>query len=122
MSKKVLLVGHCGPDTTRIERVLTKLGATYEGAFNHQGGLDKLKSTKFDLVLPNRVFGYDEDGGVNFIKAMKADQELNEIPVMIISGFNKTQEEAVAAGAALGFGKDELETGEAAKKMQPFLS
>ncbi len=120
--KKVLLVAHCGPDTSRIQRVLESLGAEFEGAFNMKGGLDKLRNGNFDLVLPNRVFGYDEEGGIDFIKAMKAEDELKDIPVMLVSGFSDYQQRAVAAGAVKGFGKNELETGGAAEAMAPFLS
>ena len=119
--KKVLLVAHCGSDTARIQRVLAKFGAGFEGAFNLQGGLDKLKNGDFALVLPNRVFGYDEDGGINFIKAMKEDPELKNIPVMLVSGYQDYQDRAVAAGAVRGFGKDELETGGAEAVLEPYL-
>ncbi len=119
--KKVLLVAHCGSDTSRIERVLNSLEAGYEGAFNHEGGLEKLRTGEFALVLPNRVFGYNEDGGIDFIKAMQADEKLKDIPVMLVSGFEDYQQRAVAAGAVRGFGKNELETGGAAKVMQPYL-
>ncbi len=119
--KKVLLVAHCGPDTARIERVVNSLGAGFEGAFNMEGGLNKLRSGDFALVLPNRVFGYDEEGGINFIKAMKADDDLKDIPVMLVSGFADYQERAVEAGAEQGFGKNDLESGMAAKVMEKFL-
>lgn len=119
--KKVLLVAHCGPDTARIQRVVNALGAEFEGAFNKQGGLDKLKDGDFALVLPNRVFGYDEEGGIDFIKAMKADEELKNIPVMLVSGFEDYQERAIAAGAERGFGKNELESGGAMAAMERFL-
>ena len=119
--KKVLLVAHCGSDTARIQRVLESLGADFEGAFNKDGALEKLKSKKFDLVLPNRVFGYDEDGGIDFIKTMKEDDELKDIPVMLVSGFDDYQDRAVEVGAIRGFGKNELETGGAAVVMKPYL-
>lgn len=116
--KKVLLVGHCGPDTLRISMVLEKIGATYEGAFNHIGGIDKLENSNFDLVLPNRVFGSDENGGVSFIKAMKENADLKDIPVMLVSAIDEAQKKAIAAGALEGFGKDELEKGSAEAKMK----
>lgn len=119
--KKVLLVAHCGSDTVRIQRVLDTLGAEFEGAFNKGGALEKLKNNKFDLVLPNRVFGYDDEGGIDFIKTMKGDEELKDVPVMLVSGFDDYQDRAVAAGAVRGFGKDQLETGGAASIMKPYL-
>lgn len=119
--KKVLLVGHCGPDTMRISRVLESMGATFEGAFNHTGGMDKASTGEFDLILPNRVFGSDEMGGINYIKALKADAKLKDIPVMLVSGIAEAQAQAVEAGALEGFGKDDLEKGIAAQKMKPVL-
>ena len=119
--KKVLLVAHCGPDTFRIARVLNELGADYDGAFNHQGAIEMMKKNQYHLVLPNRVFGYDEEGGINFIKTVKEDMSLKDVPVMLVSGFSDYQERAVAAGAVAGFGKDELETGGAGKKMAAFI-
>ena len=119
--KTVLLVGHCVPDTARIVRVLDSLGAAHESAQGIDEALEMLRQKGYALVLPNRVIGADEGGGVELIRRLRAEPGLAGVGVMLVSALAGAQAEAVAAGAAEGFGKDELESGGAAQKMRPYL-
>lgn len=122
MTKQVLGVGHCGYDNSRLQSVLKKLGGSYENIDSPAAALEKVKQGDYALVLPNRVIGGDQTGGLGVIKAMQKDETLRATPVLLISAMRDKQEEAVAAGARPGFGKDLLESAEVAELLSSYLS
>ena len=70
--------------------------------------LGLLRQGGFSLVLVNRVFDATGEGGLDFIRQLKADGGLRDLPVMLVSNFPEAQEDAVAEGALPGFGKSSL--------------
>lgn len=122
MGKRVLGVGHCLVDAPRIAKVVAELGATFENAETADTALARLREEPFDLVLPNRVLGADERGGLHLVEVMKNDAELASVPVMLVSGIPDAQQAAEAAGALPGFGKDTLESGGARDAMAKVLA
>jgi two-component system chemotaxis response regulator CheY len=107
--KHVLSVGQCFADHSGISRVLRgSFGAEVVGADTPRQALELLRERSFDLVLVNRVFDADGSAGVDLIRALKADEELRSIPVMLVSNYEDAQAEAVRAGAVPGFGKAAL--------------
>ncbi len=70
--------------------------------------LAALRQGQFDLVLVNRKLDQDYSDGLEIIQAIKADPQLAGVPVMLITNYPQYQEQAVEAGALLGFGKKEL--------------
>lgn len=122
MSKRVLSVGQCGPDTAAIRRLL-------EGSFAAQvmtadlpaDTFEKLRAQQFDLVLINRKLDADSSDGIEILKAIKADPALTPVPVMLVTNYPEYQTQAVAAGAAPGFGKLELHKPETLEKLGQFL-
>ncbi len=121
MAKKILGVGHCEFDSGRIARVVADLGGEFENAPAEAAAIDRLRDGDYALVLANRVIGADEQGGLNLIREMQADPALCQIPVMLITALPEKMEEAVAAGARPGFGKDRLESEAAAAILRQYL-
>jgi len=72
-------------------------------------------------VLVNRKLDCDYSDGVDVIRQIKADPELAEIPVMLITNYAEHQEAAVAIGALRGFGKLEYGKPETLERLQPIL-
>jgi two-component system chemotaxis response regulator CheY len=83
--------------------------------------LDRLRREKFDLVLVNRVFDANGSAGLDLIHAVKADDQLRDVPVMLVSNYASAQAEATAAGAAPGFGKAALGGAALRERLEPFL-
>lgn len=83
--------------------------------------MQTLRSQSIDLVLINRKLDADYSDGMAILKAMKEDEALAAIPVMLVSNFAEWQEKAVAAGAIYGIGKAELATTEATDRVREAL-
>jgi two-component system chemotaxis response regulator CheY len=122
MTKRVLDVGNCVPDHAAIRRLV-------EGNFDAQvvqaddlaGALAKLQQQAVDLVLVNRKLDLDYSDGMAIVRHLKADPQWSATPVMLITNYPEYQAKAVAAGAAPGFGKQELRSNETLEKLKRFL-
>lgn len=122
MSKKVLDVGNCGPDLAAITGFLTShFDCVVEQAHGAEDALAKLRGGEFSLVTINRKLDRDYTDGVEVLKAIKADAEVSEVPVMLVTNMAEHQELAVSLGAELGFGKLEYDKPETVEKLQPIL-
>lgn len=107
--KTVLSVGQCGPDHSSISQFLNQhFDVKIVTADLPEDTLDTLQRQPVDLVLINRKLDTDYTDGMVILKAIKADAQLAETPVMIVSNFEDAQQAAVAAGAEYGIGKAEL--------------
>jgi two-component system, chemotaxis family, chemotaxis protein CheY len=124
MSKKVLLVGHCGPDSSYLKMVIRKAAPEVEivMADDSQELMRSLETNNFDLVLFNRELGYgfDPDQGVGVINALRPTQP--SLKMMLISNYPDAQQAAVAAGALPGFGKREMGTPRVTQLLRDALS
>ena len=122
MSKRVLDVGNCGPDFSTISDFLT---ANFEcevvQAHGPEDTLEALRSGDIDLVLINRKLDRDYSDGVEIIKQIKADPELQATPVMLVTNYPEHQDAAEAIGAVRGFGKLELEKSETLRRLEQIL-
>ena len=98
MSKKVVLVGHCGPDSSYLRMAVTSAlrGATVLAADDARE-LDMLLLQGVDLLLMNRElgWGFDESEGVDVIRAMRARHP--NVKMMLVSNYPEAQAAAVAA-------------------------
>jgi CheY-like chemotaxis protein len=83
-------------------------GAEVVQAHGPDDALAALRRATFDLVLVNRKLDADYSDGLEIIKAIKSDEQLQSIPCMLITNYPEHQETALAAGAERGFGKKEL--------------
>jgi two-component system, chemotaxis family, chemotaxis protein CheY len=109
MSKKVALVGHCGPDGSYLRMAV---GAVEKGTqvimVDDDGALRKALHDGVDLLLLNRVldFGFEEHEGIAVIRNLR--RAYPELKMMLVSNYPEAQAAAVAAGALPGFGKRDL--------------
>ncbi len=123
MSKRVLSVGNCGYDHGRLTRLLGEhFNAVVHGAEHTEAALERLRTEQFDLVVVNRIFDANGQHGLDAIRRIKAEPTLAATPVMLISNYPQYQEEALAAGAEPGFGKDQFESLDSVESLRKFLS
>jgi DNA-binding NarL/FixJ family response regulator len=112
MARSVLLVGHCGVDGPRLQRDISAgLPGTKVVRVNSSEDLEKrLEAGQADLLLVNREpVGFEGDG----LEIVRAVHEAHpEAKVMLVSDLEEAQEEAMQAGALLGFGKRLMGTAE----------
>ncbi len=112
MAKKVVLVGHCGPDSSYLRMSIKKAVADVEIlAADDSAELTKVLEThEPDLLLFNRELGYgfSPDGGVETIRTLRPT--MPKLKMMLVSNYPEAQQAAEAAGALPGFGKRELGT------------
>ncbi len=107
--KRVLDVGQCAPDHGAIRHLIEgSFKAEVVQAHGARDALIALRAGPFDLVLINRKLDADYSDGLEIVKAIKADPSLAVVPVMLITNYPEYQQEAIAAGAELGFGKAEI--------------
>lgn len=119
---KVLDVGQCDPDHATISRMLKReFSAQVDRAEGWPDANAKLKTDSYQLVLVNRKLDVDYSDGLDVIKAMKADEALRAVPVMLVSNYPEYQHEAVQQGALPGFGKAELSNPEALARIAAAL-
>ncbi|MCS6976539.1 MAG: response regulator [Gemmatales bacterium] len=121
--RRVLSVGNCSFDHGNIARFLQQhFGAEAVPADGLEDALKQLRSSRFDLVLVNRVLDADGSSGHEVIRGLKAEANLASVPVMLISNLPDAQEQAVALGAVRGFGKKDLTSPETVELLRPYLS
>ena len=121
-AKRVLSVGQCFADHSGITRVLRGLfGAEVVGVDSTREALEQLRQEPFALVLVNRVFDADGSSGLDLIRAIKADEQLRDVPVLLVSNYEDAQAQAVQAGAAPGFGKAALGQPHMLARVEPYL-
>jgi CheY-like chemotaxis protein len=86
-AKRVLSVGQCFADHSGIARVLSgAFGAEVIGADSAREALERLRQKKFALVLVNRVLDADGASGLELIRALKAEEQLRDVPVLADAG------------------------------------
>jgi DNA-binding NarL/FixJ family response regulator len=123
MAKKIILVGHCGPDSSYLRMAVS--GASKDVAIAHahdDASLDKLIDDGADLVLLNRQleYGFSTEEGVAMIERLR--EKYPQVKMMLVSNYPEAQEAAVKAGALLGFGKSQIGTPRVAELIRQALS
>jgi DNA-binding NarL/FixJ family response regulator len=109
MGKKVVLVGHCGPDASYLRMVVGKsVAGVTVGMVDDSTALKAALEAGVDLVLLNRElgWGFDSQLGVDVIRALH--KAYPNTKFMMVSNFPEAHAAAVAAGGLAGFGKREL--------------
>jgi two-component system chemotaxis response regulator CheY len=123
MSKKVLSLGQCAADNYAITRFLeTHFEAQVIPTDTFPEALNQLRSDRFALVLTNRVLDANGASGLAFIAQMKEDPSLADTPIMLVSNYADAQQQAVARGALMGFGKAALGDAEVVNRLKPLLA
>ncbi len=111
MSKKVILVGHCGPDSSYLRMAVQRADrSAVIKAVDDPRELEHALQGGAALVLLNRELGY----GFNDLMGVDLVRELHtkhpNLKVMLVTNYPDVQAEAIANGALPGFGKRELGT------------
>jgi hypothetical protein len=115
-TKKVVLVGHCVPDSFMLKGVIEKAipGAAVVRA-NSDAEL-KREAAGAALLVVNRVLDgeFADEVGFNVVRAFAAGGP----KTMLISNFPEALAEAEELGAVPGFGKKTAGSEEAAKRLR----
>ena len=123
MSKKVLLVGHCGPDSSFLRMSIKKAvpGVEIVSADDSAEMTRALDGPGVDLVLFNRELGYGFEPamGVDAIRSLRPLHP--NVKMILVSNYEDAQRAATAAGAQPGFGKRELGTAKVADLLRDAL-
>jgi hypothetical protein len=109
MSKRIVLIGHCGPDNSYLRLAVSRAGRDVKVVSADEcAELELLLKEGVDLLLFNRVldYGFDETSGAVLIGKVRA--KYPNVQCMLVSNYPEAQAEAVAAGALPGFGKRDL--------------
>jgi two-component system chemotaxis response regulator CheY len=121
-AKRVLSLGQCGADHGAISRLLaSQFGAEVVAAATADEALAHLQRDDFALVLVNRILDYDGRSGLDFIARLKADEQFQSLPVMLVSNYTDAQAEAARSGALPGFGKSQLTSPTTVARLRPLL-
>lgn len=70
----------------KLSRAVQAQGYTVDAAGDGKQALEKLRAQRFDLVLLDIVM--PEMDGYQVLQAMQGDNDLREIPVVMVSGFD----------------------------------
>jgi DNA-binding NarL/FixJ family response regulator len=109
MSKKVALVGHCGPDSSYLRMAIQRAepGVQILSA-DDDAELSRVLEAGVDLILFNRQldYGFDDSEGVNLIR--KLSKHFPRTRMMLVSNYPDAQQAALSAGAVPGFGKRDI--------------
>ena len=109
MSRKVLDVGQCKPDHSRISSFLNReFDVEIHQAHSFDEAIKSALDTPFDLILINRILDADGTDGMAVLYELKTQPSTADVPVMIVSNYQNAQDIALESGAVRGFGKAEL--------------
>jgi hypothetical protein len=108
MSKRILLVGHCGVDGPRLQReIASKFDSVEAERINSMEDLEAAVADGADLLLVNREpIGFAPLMGVDVIRQLH--EEYPDQKAILVSDYEDAQEEAAGAGALPGFGKADI--------------
>jgi len=122
MPKTLLDCGNCPPDFQSMKRLVSQaFDADIIQCHSLDDTLSVLRETKVDLVTINRKLDLDYSDGIKVAEAIKADPEICDTPVMLITNFEDHQDAAVAVGCERGFGKLAIQDPSTRECLRPFL-
>ncbi|MCH9654081.1 MAG: hypothetical protein K0U86_18990 [Planctomycetes bacterium] len=122
MTKRVLSVGQCVPDTNSLVRFLTSnFNVEIDQSDVEVDTFEKMKKQSYDLVMINRKLDADYSDGIELIQKIKESSEVKSSRLMLVSNYPEYQQEAVQAGAEYGIGKNEYQNPETVEKLKPYL-
>ena len=120
--KKVLLVGHCSPDSSYLTLAVRSIcpDAAVQRVNDDTALMAHLEAGA-DLILVNRMMDGDfkDISGVNAIARYR--RLYPTISAMLVSNYTDAQASAIANGAAPGFGKSEIGTPKARDALMAIL-
>jgi two-component system chemotaxis response regulator CheY len=123
MIRKVLDVGQCGPDHWSISNLLLKnFSVDIAQADSFDEAISMARESSFDLILINRILDADGSPGLDILRVLKSEPATADVPVMLVSNFEDSQQEAISMGAVRGFGKSELNKPTTVATLSKFLA
>lgn len=107
-TRTIVLVGHCAPDMFMLKSAIGRAAADSPiVTVNDAQSLEEYLNNESVLLVNRELDGsFNTKNGIELIEQI-AKQENPPIS-MLISNYEESQAEAVAAGARKGFGKSEL--------------
>lgn len=122
MVKTLVDCGNCGPDFNSIRKMVSShFNATVLQTHGADDTIELLRNRHVDLVTVNRKLDRDYTDGLEIIKQIKANPDVGNVPIMLVTNYDEHQQAAVAEGATYGFGKLEIGNPETLEKLEPFL-
>jgi len=109
MPKKVVLVGHCGPDSSYLSMAVKSASSDIRiTAADSDAEIEQAIADGADLLLLNRVldYGFSQHTGVDLLRDLKT--RYPQVKAMLVSNYADAQEAALAEGALPGFGKRDI--------------
>ncbi len=106
---QVLDIGQCSFDHRNIKNILNSLNVDVERASSSSEAINLINENTYDLIMVNRIFDRDGTSGIEFIKNILLNDNL-EVKILLISDRPDSQSEALEAGALKGFGKGNLKS------------
>jgi DNA-binding NtrC family response regulator len=123
MAKKVVLVGHCGPDGSYLRLAVSRAKRDVQVlVVDSEQEMEQAIENGVDLLLFNRLldYGFDETDGPTVIGKLR--EKHPELKMMLVSNYPDAQAAAVAAGALPGFGKRDIGTDRVTNLIRQALS
>lgn len=106
----VLLVGHCGPDTSYLKMAVKRAlpAAAIHLIHDDEGIAHHLTLNPAALLLINRVLepGFESESGIELIALLKPRH--TQARLMLVSNYPEAQQAAIQLGALPGFGKSDI--------------
>ena len=121
--KKVVLVGHCGPDSSYlVMSVKSAIPGAAVVSVEDEADLQRVLNEGADLILMNRQldYGFAESLGADLIARIHRTHPRTRL--MLVSNYEDAQSAAIANGALPGFGKRELGSPRVKKLLADALS
>lgn len=107
-AKRIVLVGHCGPDAFAIRSAMQSFapGAIVESVSDDESAFTAALAS--DLLVVNRLLDgeFEVPSGVELIRQLGLRGVAARL--MLVSNYRDAQDEAESAGAVPGFGKRDL--------------
>ena len=119
MSQKVVLVGHCGPDSSYLRLTVSRaLPGAQVTAVDDAAELQKAIARGIDLALVNRLldYGFEQTEGVALIEYLRTHYP--HVKTIMVSNYADAQAAGMAAGAIGAFGKRDLGSPGVAQMLQ----
>ncbi len=116
---RIALVGHCGPDSWMLKGAVVRAFPVADVVMVNDGASLQAHAEKADLLLVNRQLDgdFDTGSGLDLIRVLMGLPNRRAV-VMLVSNYADAQAEAVAFGAAAGFGKAKAGSPETAQRMR----
>ena len=106
--KNVLIIGHCDLDNPQITSLIEKAFSAKATRLKvSKDAVGYLEKQDYDLVIINRIGAFDQESGLELIKAIKQDGRF-KVPLMMVTNYKDQMEEAIKCRAVPGYGKDKL--------------